>query len=134
MKSEEPIAVARQLVAERFPDAIQAWLGGSVVNGGATLTSDLDVTILLDIAEVHRESLVFHGWPVELFVHDDRSIRYFVDKDLARRRPTMARLVATSLPCCRATAATNSALTVQKSWRPVLGRSLPTPSTRSATI
>lgn len=98
MSREEPVAVARKLVRERFPDAVQAWLGGSAANGGATPTSDLDITVLLEVAEVHRESLIFRGWPVELFVHDDRSIRHFVDKDLARRRPTMARLVAASVP------------------------------------
>jgi hypothetical protein len=89
---------ARSLIAERFPDARQAWLSGSVVLGHATATSDLDITVVLDEAEVHRESLVHEGWPVELFVHTESSIRHFVAKDRARRRPTMARLVATGLP------------------------------------
>ncbi|WP_374457118.1 nucleotidyltransferase domain-containing protein [Nocardioides sp.] len=89
---------ARSLIAERFPDAWQAWLSGSVVLGHATATSDLDITVVLDEAEVHRESLVHEGWPVELFVHTESSIRHFVAKDRARRRPTMARLVATGLP------------------------------------
>lgn len=88
---------ARSLVAERFPDARQAWLSGSVVLGHATETSDLDITVLLESAEVRRESLVHEGWPVELFVHTESSIRHFVAKDRARRRPTMARLVSTGL-------------------------------------
>jgi hypothetical protein len=65
-----------------------------VATGRATATSHLDVTVLLDDVEVHRESLVYDGWPVELFVHTATSIEHFVAKDLARRRPTMARLVA----------------------------------------
>ena len=89
---------ARALVAERFPEAIQAWLAGSTTTGRATETSDLDITVLLDEVEVHRESLTYAGWPVELFVHTAASIEFFVARDLARRHPTMARLVASGLP------------------------------------
>ncbi|MBB6628293.1 nucleotidyltransferase domain-containing protein [Nocardioides sp. KIGAM211] len=89
----EAETTARRLVAEQFPEARAAWLGGSVVLGGATPTSDLDVTVVLGEAVVHRESLTYSGWPVELFVHTEDSVRHFVAKDLARRRPTMARLV-----------------------------------------
>lgn len=94
----DPERAARALVRDRFPEARQAWLAGSVVHGRATATSDLDVTVLLDETDVRRESLVHEGWPVELFVHTAASVRHFVGVDLARRRPTMARLVATGVP------------------------------------
>jgi hypothetical protein len=94
----DPVETARALVREHFPDAVQAWLAGSVTTGRSTATSDLDVTVLLDEVEVHRESLVYDGWPVELFVHTAASVEHFVAKDLARRRPTMARLVADGVP------------------------------------
>jgi len=97
MDRPDPVSTARVLVTMRFPDARQAWLAGSVVHGGATATSDLDVTVLLDETEVRRESLAHEGWPVELFVHTPASVRHFVGLDLARRRPTMARLVATGV-------------------------------------
>src|SRR5262245_4338366 len=96
--ASDPVTTARTLVGERFPDAVQAWLAGSVTIGGATSTSDLDVTVLLDEVVVHRESLTYDGWPVELFVHTEKSVDHFVAADLARRRPTMARLVATGVP------------------------------------
>ncbi len=98
MDRPEPLAAARSLVAERYPDALQAWLAGSVTSGTATDTSDLDITVLLEDVEVHRESLIHEGWPVELFVNVPTSVRHFVEKDLARRRPTMARLVALGVP------------------------------------
>ena len=94
MTRPAPLDAARDLVGERFPEAIQAWLGGSVVLGEATATSDLDITVIDESAVVHRESLLFKGWPVELFVHSEASIRHFIADDLARRRPTMARLIA----------------------------------------
>lgn len=94
----DPVATAQDLVRERFPGAEQAWLGGSVVMGGATPMSDLDITVLDETATVHRESLRRLGWPVELFVHTEASIRHFVTRDLAERKPTMARLVARGVP------------------------------------
>lgn len=99
MERPEPVETARRLVREHFPEARQAWLSGSVVLGGATATSDLDVTVLRAEGEqVFRESMVFAGWPVELFVHTPTSVRRYVAKDLARRSPSMARLVAAGVP------------------------------------
>jgi hypothetical protein len=92
------VDAARALVAERFPEAVQAWLAGSTTTGVATRTSDLDVTVLRDDGEVYRESVQYAGWPVELFVHTPASVRHFVAKDLQRRHPTMARLVASGVP------------------------------------
>lgn len=94
----DPVAAATDLVRERFPAAQQAWLGGSVVLGGATPMSDLDITVLDPTALVHRESLRHLGWPVELFVHTEASIRHFVTANQAERKPTMARLVARGVP------------------------------------
>lgn len=85
---------ARALVEQRFPDSRAAWLAGSVVHGVATATSDLDVTVLLAGPPApYRESVVHAGWPVELFVHHDRSIEFWTAKDRARRRPTLLRLI-----------------------------------------
>jgi predicted nucleotidyltransferase len=90
----DAILAARAVVARRYPNATQAWLSGSVVLGEATPTSDLDITVLLEAGPAHRESVRHDGWPVELFVHTEASVRAYVAKDLGRRRPTMARLVA----------------------------------------
>ncbi|WP_309650550.1 nucleotidyltransferase domain-containing protein [Nocardioides sp.] len=98
MTRPDPFVTARAVVAMHVPGARQAWLAGSVVDDRATSTSDLDVTVLLDDGQPHRTSLTHEGWPVELFVHTEASIRWFVAKDLARRRPTMARLVASGVP------------------------------------
>lgn len=98
MERPDAVTAARAVVARRFPEAIQAWLSGSVVLGGATPTSDLDITVLLEHGPARRESVMDQGWPVELFVHTEASVRAFVAKDLRRRRPTMARRVATGVP------------------------------------
>ena len=52
------------------------WLGGSIVRGNATATSDLDITVLLPGPPApYRDSIMFGGWPVELFVHTERRSR-----------------------------------------------------------
>ncbi|GAA1905989.1 nucleotidyltransferase domain-containing protein [Lapillicoccus jejuensis] len=90
---------ARGVVAERFPDARTAWLGGSVARGEATAASDLDVTVLLDGPPApFRDTVRWHGWLVELFVHTDASLDHYRRADLQdRRQPTMSRLVGESV-------------------------------------
>jgi hypothetical protein len=101
MERPAPISTAAALVAERFPFATAAWLGGSAAAGVLTEASDLDVTVLLPDGTPgapYRESLERDGWPVELFVHTSASVRHYVGRDLVARKPTMARLVAASVP------------------------------------
>ncbi|MEU4293539.1 nucleotidyltransferase domain-containing protein [Kribbella sp. NPDC026596] len=94
----EPKDVALRLVTEQFPAARAAWLGGSVVRGNASPTSDLDITVLLDGPPAPmRKSLEYGGWPVELFVHTEKSLAHFSGKDQDRRQPTMMRLVGESV-------------------------------------
>jgi len=95
---EKAAEIARRLVVEQFPDARAAWLGGSVARGDASPTSDLDITVLLDGPPAPlRKSLEYGGWPVELFVHTEKSIAFYSGKDQQRRQPTMARLVGESV-------------------------------------
>lgn len=90
--------VACQLVAELYPDARAAWLGGSVVRGDATPSSDLDITVLLAGPPApRRRSIEYGGWPVELFVHTDKSLQHFREKDQVRRQPSLARLIGESV-------------------------------------
>jgi predicted nucleotidyltransferase len=98
MQLDDAVASAKALVAERFPEARAAWLSGSVVAGTATPTSDLDITILLPgPLAPFRESLEYDGWPVELFVHSRESVAHWIEKDLERRRPTLARLISSGV-------------------------------------
>lgn len=98
MQLDDAVTTGRALVAERFPGARAAWLAGSVVSGTATSTSDLDITVLLPGPPApFRESLVYDGWPVELFVHSRESVAHWLAKDLERRRPTLARLISSGV-------------------------------------
>jgi predicted nucleotidyltransferase len=94
----EAVEIARRLVKERYPQARAAWLGGSVAQGTATSTSDLDITVLLPGPPAPlRESLRYADWPVELFVHTEDSLAHYCEKDRQRRQPSMMRLVGETI-------------------------------------
>ena len=89
----DPVTDARALVRERFPAALAAYLGGGVLSDRRTPTSDLDIVVILgDVAAPYRESLTWRNWPAELFVQRPDTIGVWYAKDLARRRPTLARM------------------------------------------
>lgn len=80
MERLDALDAARQIVIVRFPDAIAAFLTGSVLTARRTSTSDLDIVIVLaGHPAPFRETLRAHGWPVELFVQTIDSIKYFSD-------------------------------------------------------
>ena len=99
----DPIADAGALVAERYPGALAAFLGGGVLSARRLATSDLDVVVVIAGPPApFRESLRWRGWPVELFVHDPASIEYYFALDAAHRKPTLARMVADGAPVVEA--------------------------------
>jgi hypothetical protein len=63
----------------------------------ADRAGDLDIVVCLpgDPGLPYRQSLRWHGWPVELFVHDEDSLQPYLAKDLAARRPALHRMLAT---------------------------------------
>src|SRR5215469_4864479 len=97
---QDPVADARALVEERFPQACWAVLAGSVISTHRTAGSDLDIVVLLptgDPQAPHRDSRYFREWPVELFVHDERTLVHYLAKELPLRKPHLHRLVAHSV-------------------------------------
>ena len=63
----DPPDAARALVKEKVPTARGAILAGSVVTGGATDASDLDIVVIADDPDApYRRSIHFEGWPAEL--------------------------------------------------------------------
>jgi hypothetical protein len=84
---DDPLAEARELVAQLFPHARWAVLTGSVLTAHRTPGSDLDLVVVLpddDPAAPHRDSRYWRGWPVELFVHDAATLAHYLGNDLPR--------------------------------------------------
>lgn len=86
----QALEAAQRIVVERYPECLCAFLGGSVLRGEATPTSDLDLVIITERPQApYRESFRAHGWPVEAFVHSPASCRRFYSSDAQRRRPSL---------------------------------------------
>ncbi len=87
------------MVTTRFPDALGAVLGGSVAQGRATETSDLDVAVLLPDSDISRREVVRHeGRLAELFLNTVADIPEFFEWDRARRRGTVLFIYDQGLP------------------------------------
>jgi len=91
----DPEADARELISERFPAARAAFLGGGILSARRTPTSDLDIVVIVDgPSATYRESLFWRDWPVEFFVQHASTIGDWFARDVARRRPSLARMCA----------------------------------------
>lgn len=81
MERLSPQGAASEVLRTRYPDAESLFLAGSVVREEQTRTSDLDLVVVFErIARARRESFGFGGWPVEAFLHDPSTLRYFMDE------------------------------------------------------
>jgi hypothetical protein len=88
--------VTKDLFETRYKGAEAIFVAGSVVRGEASTYSDLDLVVLYPHVEAaSRDSFTHLSWPVEAFIHDVDTIRYFfdvIDKDLGR--PTLAEMIS----------------------------------------
>ena len=99
MTIERALESAKELIRIRFPSCEAAVLSGSVVRGQDTATSDLDIVVVInELSSSYRESLMWQGWPVELFVHTPTGILDFFRDDCLRGRPSLPRMISEGLP------------------------------------
>lgn len=89
----DPVTAAHAVAEDRYPEASAAFVGGSALRGEGTPTSDLDMVIIsTEPPAPYRETFAHMGWTVEAFVHSERTLRIFSDRDEANRIPVLARI------------------------------------------
>ncbi|MET9144091.1 nucleotidyltransferase domain-containing protein [Streptomyces sp. NPDC004042] len=94
----DAIKAARAVVEEQHPEARAAFLGGSGATGRRTVTSDLDVVVLLHGAPApYRVSLRYADWPVEMFVHTEATWHAYIERELPTRRSPLLWMCADGL-------------------------------------
>ncbi|RLQ94373.1 nucleotidyltransferase domain-containing protein [Falsibacillus albus] len=90
-----PLEAAKRFIDEQYSECSGAMLAGSVVRGEQTETSDLDIVIFVDgLQSAYRESVIFNGWPIEMFVHSMTSYEAYFKSDYDRARPSLQRMLA----------------------------------------
>jgi RimJ/RimL family protein N-acetyltransferase len=77
----EPLPTIQKLIKERYPDAKAVFWAGSVSEDRGTSTSDLDLVIIFEeLAYAYREAFIYDGWPIDAFIHNLDTLRYFCKK------------------------------------------------------
>ncbi len=70
-------------------------MAGSRLRGTADAFSDLDLVVLFDaLPHAYRESFLWDGVPIEAFVNDPGTLRWFLRADVENGRPVMIDMVA----------------------------------------
>lgn len=95
LNREQAAALALKLLNQRWPHAIGAFAGGSIMCGQGKPNSDIDMIVLLPPGEqCHRGWLEYEGVPFDVFAHNPDSLRYYVQNGIDERRPVLANIMA----------------------------------------
>jgi len=77
----DPLPTIQKLIKERYPDAKALFWAGSVAANQGTDSSDLDLVIVFEsLPNAYREFFIYDGWPIDAFIHDLSTLRYFCGK------------------------------------------------------
>ncbi len=121
-----PVSAAKDLFESRYQGADAVLVAGSVVRGEASTYSDLDLVVIFPrVRAAYRESFTHMGWPVEAFIHDLETLRYFIYRiDQPQGSSTLCEMVKEGMevpgPCTATAEAKVLALDVLKQGPPVL--------------
>lgn len=77
------LETAKAALDHYYPGYNCAFVGGSMLRGEDTPTSDIDIVVFFDddFAHPHRYSVIEQGWPIEFFIQNCYSHDYFMSKD-----------------------------------------------------
>ena len=77
----DPLPTIQKLIKERYPDAKAIFWAGSIAANQGTSASDLDLVIVFEeVSHAYREAFICDGWPIDAFIHDLDTLRYFCGK------------------------------------------------------
>jgi len=79
LQRRSPFLVAENVLKQKYPEAIVAFVAGSFNRGEETPHSDIDLVVILPKLENgRREGFTYEGWPVEAFVHDPETLHAYL--------------------------------------------------------
>jgi RimJ/RimL family protein N-acetyltransferase len=80
----DPLPTIQKLIKERYPDAKAIFWAGSIAANQGTDSSDLDLVIVFEeVSHAYREAFIYDGWPIDAFIHDLNTLRYFFEESRA---------------------------------------------------
>ncbi|HYX39135.1 MAG TPA: hypothetical protein VE954_39025 [Oligoflexus sp.] len=96
----DPVAAARNIVKQRFPDAVCAFASGDWQKREETPYSIVSIVVIMTrVQTAYRESLRVDQMPMEVFVYDPESWDYLgLKKDRAKGDASVAQIMAQGEP------------------------------------
>lgn len=93
---ENLIRITTDIHNTKYSQAKCILLSGSMVREEGTSTSDLDLVVVFErISCAYRDSYFYEKWPIEAFVHDPQTLKYFFRQvDRPTGVPSLATMVA----------------------------------------
>lgn len=80
-KRPDPRQTIQKLIQARYASAKAVFWAGSVAQQKGTSASDLDLVIVYDaIPNAYREAYIYNDWPIDAFIHDIDTLRYFFEE------------------------------------------------------
>lgn len=93
----DALPTIQKLIKERYENAKAVFWAGSVVANQGTDSSDLDLVIVFEsLPNAYRESFIYDGWPIDAFIHDLSTLRYFCGKlEASDGKPALINMILT---------------------------------------
>lgn len=92
---DQALQIAKHALATRFPGADFGFAAGSIIRGNGTVMSDIDMIVVCkSLPNAYRESFTEQDVPVEAFVHDPETLRWFMREDADSGRPPLLNMLA----------------------------------------
>jgi predicted nucleotidyltransferase len=77
----DALLTIQKLIKERYENAKAVFWAGSVAANQGTDLSDLDLVIVFEsLPNAYREAFIYDSWPIDAFIHDLSTLRYFCGK------------------------------------------------------
>ena len=93
----EALPTIQKLIKERYPDAKAIFWAGSVAANQGTSVSDLDLMIVYEsLPHAYRKAFIYDAWPIDAFIHDLDTLRYFCGKlEASDGKPALINMILT---------------------------------------
>ena len=91
----DPLETIKKLINERYREAKAVFWAGSVSRNQGTEASDLDLVIIFEsLPNAYRKAFIYDSWPIDAFIHDHDTLRYFCRKlEAEDGRPALINMI-----------------------------------------
>ena len=95
ISANEALEVAKVAFSKNFNEADFGFVAGSIMREEGTTLSDIDLVVIYKkLPNAYRKSFTENDIPVEAFVHDPATLRWFMHDDVCSGYPALPGMVA----------------------------------------